>query len=119
MRYNYKICYTREKNLLVTDALSRNPLQNPTKPEELIGEAEARVKLAIKGFLVKDEFMKKIVQGQANDQIFVKVREFTKSGWPKKNEIPADLIAYYQYRDDISLAENLLLKGTRIIIAYN
>ena len=38
-------------------------------------------------------------------------------GWPeKRDECPQNLKAYWTYRDELSVLDGLVLKGTRIII---
>lgn len=115
MRYNYEICYTPGKNLITADALSSS-LQNLTENNELAAEAEAHVRLILRGLPVQDEFTNEIVREQASDSICCKLKEFTISGWPKKNEIPLNIVPYYQYRHGVFVAESFLLKGTRVII---
>ena len=41
-------------------------------------------------------------------------------GWPeKRDECPESLKAYWTYRDELSVLDGLVLKGTRIIIPSN
>ena len=45
------------------------------------------------------------------------LREIIMHGWPKKRtDCPAYLHAYWNYRDELTVADGLILKGTRIVI---
>lgn len=118
MRYNYTVIYTPGKNLIVPDTLSRAPLKNSTpKDDELMdGEVNKFVHSVIKNLPVKDNFLKEIIDEQSRDPILQKIKQFTLTEWPEKSKLSVELLAFYQYRYDISYAENLLLKSSRIII---
>lgn len=116
MRYDYRILYTPGDKLVVADALSRNPLNDKPVSDELSSETEAYVKLIVKTLPVKNQFLQKIISEQSADSVCQILKEYTLSGWPEKAKLSVELIPYYQYRDDISFVENLLLKDSRIII---
>ena len=55
-------------------------------------------------------------QGQANDPIISKVITYCQSGWPHRLQIPEDLRPYWTLRGELSLYDNLLLYGNRIVV---
>lgn len=118
MRYDYKIYYSPGKDLVVADALSRNFSANQEKPieNELANEIEAHVRLVVQSVQVKPYFLEEIKIEQAKDATLLKIKEFTKTGWPNKNTLSNDLIQYYPYRDEISFSDGFLLRNLRIII---
>ena len=53
----------------------------------------------------------------AKDPTLSALREVIMGGWPeKRSDCPAPLHAYWNYRDELTVADGLILKGTRIII---
>lgn len=53
----------------------------------------------------------------AKDPTLLALREVIMGGWPKKrSDCPVHLHAYCNYRDDLTLADGLILKGTCIVI---
>ena len=53
----------------------------------------------------------------AKDATLSAFREVIMSGWPeKRSDFPTYLHAYWNYRDELTVADGLILKGTRIII---
>lgn len=116
MRYNYEILYTPGKDLIVADALSRSPFPTVPDSEELEAEAEAHVRLIVRELPMKDALLREIIEEQTKDAICSKLKEYMITGWPGKNEIPISLLPYFQYRNEISFSENLLSKGSRIVV---
>jgi len=53
----------------------------------------------------------------ANNTTILALRDVIMHGWPeKKSDYPAYLHAYWNYRDEFTVADGLILKGTRIVI---
>jgi transposase InsO family protein len=116
MRYTYSVKYTKGTELLVADALSRNPIKLQPTDEELGAEIEAHVNQVIRVLPCKDKYLLKIAETQSNDSVCRKLIEYYHLGWPEKSKLPDELLPYYQYRNDFSQAEGFLLKGTRLVI---
>jgi transposase InsO family protein len=116
MRYTYSVKYTKGTELLVADALSRNPIKLQPTDEELGAEIEAHVNQVIRVLPCKDKYLLKIAEMQSNDSVCRKLIEYYRLGWPEKSKLPDELLPYYQYRNDFSQAEGFLLKGTRLVI---
>ena len=53
----------------------------------------------------------------AKDLTLSALREIIMSGWPEKRyDCPAYLNAYWNYHDELTVADGFILKGPRIII---
>lgn len=116
MRYNYEVTYTPGKELVVADALSRNPLRSSRGALDLENELHLYGVFAIKHLPIRDQYLRKIIDEQIKDKICKTLREYSVQGWPSKNKLPIELLPYYQYRNEFSVNENILLMGFRIII---
>lgn len=53
----------------------------------------------------------------AKDMSLSALREIIMNGWPqKRSDCPAHLHAYWNYHDQVNVADGLILKGTSIVI---
>ena len=51
------------------------------------------------------------------DEILVALKSQIIKGWPgQREECPRNLLEYWNYRDELSILDRLVLKGTRIIV---
>ena len=60
--------------------------------------------------------LQQIIAAQAEDPVCTKVKEYIMEGWPDKYKIPDSLKSYWNFRGELSLVGNLILKATRILI---
>lgn len=116
MRYDYVVKYVPGKELVIADCLSRSPLAHTNDSEELTEELDAYCNFVKEHFPIKDAYLIKIKESQQNDQICLKIIEFTINEWPNRNQIPFELLSYYQYRQDFSMIDGLLLFNNRVVI---
>jgi hypothetical protein len=76
MRYTYSVKYTKGTELLVADALSRNPIKLQSTDEELGAEIEVPVNQVIRVLPCKDKYLLKIAEMQSNDSVCRKLIEY-------------------------------------------
>ena len=51
------------------------------------------------------------------DETLITLKNTILKGWPeKRDECPQNLKSYWNYRDELSVLDSLILRGTRIII---
>ncbi|UYV80019.1 K02A2.6-like [Cordylochernes scorpioides] len=96
MRYSYKIVPTPGKNLIVVDALSRSPRMK-VRTQELEEELCAYVQQVVSFMPISD------------------VRE----GWPERTNVSMSESQYCPAKDDFSVENGILLKGSRYVIPEN
>lgn len=116
MRYSYSVVYVPGKSLIVADALSRSPIEQCSEKEELCLELENYVNFITSSLPVKNAYLEKILEAQQHDKICQILKKYTIDGWPNRNSLSSEISLYYQYRFEISCSQNLLMKGSRIII---
>ena len=51
----------------------------------------------------------------SKDPTLNKLKKLIQDGWPKKNEVPKELIEYYSMRQDITEIDDLIYKENRLI----
>ncbi|KII66802.1 Transposon Tf2-11 polyprotein [Thelohanellus kitauei] len=93
--YNYEIKYRDAKNNELADTLSRLPLQST--------EDERSPLITLQ-------------RETLNDTELSAVMKYFRVGWPEENNVPRDLIYYYEKRDSLSTEESLMTWNDRIII---
>ena len=118
MRFDYDVVHVPGKYLYAADMLSRSPLQNPPNEHTLAQQADVEHFIqTVTHYLPASEGRLNLYrQGQANDPIVSKVIAYCQSGWPHRLQISEDLRPYWALRGELSLYDNLLLYGNRIVV---
>ena len=98
----------------MADTLSRAPIntltQEPTSDTELFMQSVISTLPATKDYL--DTYRK----AQQNDHICSQLMQFCESGWPNRNTLKGNLSKYWQVRANLTVNDNLLLFGSRIVV---
>ena len=113
-RFQYSISHVPGKTLYMADTLSRAPIntltQEPTSDTELFMQSVISTLPATKDYL--DTYRK----AQQNDHICSQLMQFCESGWPNRNTLKGNLSKYWQVRANLTVNDNLLLFGSRIVV---
>lgn len=114
MAYKFTIQYTPGKQLIMADALSRNPVA-----EEVIvndDDLDTFVNQIVDKLPASEGRLQEIREAQLKDENLMMVEQYTKQGWPCKSKINPDLKMYWDHRYSFSVNEGLLMYGSRIVI---
>ena len=112
-RYDLKVSYRPGKELLLADTLSRAYLQeaNDTLYDELLDVN--MVSILPMSAQKLEEFQK----ATKDSPSLTALREIVLKGWPStKDECPVQARPYWDYRDEIAYADELLFKCDRVIV---
>ena len=102
--------------MVVSDCLSRAHLDK-SKPEFPENELNQHVHSLISNFPMTDAKLEEFKTETENDSALQTVKKYVSEGWPEKSSTVDPLAQpYYTYRDEISYAEGLLLKGNCVIV---
>ena len=111
--YQYDIKYRSSKQNANADAFSR--LQCGTSTDNSPSEEEAKevnrlqvARVPVDARLLHEE--------TSCDPLLSRVVHFTLNGWPGKEEVPDNLKSYYFKRNELTVEEGCLLRGTRVVI---
>ncbi|XP_021340087.1 uncharacterized protein K02A2.6-like [Mizuhopecten yessoensis] len=119
MRYEYDIGHVPGKSLHTADALSRAPLCQVTKEEEEFqSTVGAYVDSVMESLPATETRLDDIRRCIHDDSVLSIIVEYCLSGWPGF-ENPAINIAtrpYWQIREELTVCQGLLMRGTRLII---
>ena len=117
MRFDYSISHVPGKFLYTVDALSRAPILSPggTYLEEAT-QTELFVQAVVSHLPADSDRLHQYRAAQKKDNTCVQLITFCKRGWPSKSQLKGDLWQYWSVRGELSLHEDLLLRGSRILV---
>uniref|UniRef100_A0A3B3DJ66 Gypsy retrotransposon integrase-like protein 1 n=1 Tax=Oryzias melastigma TaxID=30732 RepID=A0A3B3DJ66_ORYME len=118
LRFAFNIIHVPGKNLITADALSRAPLAGPPSAGDLQFEKEVEVFVdsVVMGLPASDRKLKTVKTAQEEDEVCKKVINHCFAGWPEKCQLDQDIKPYWQHRTDFHVANDLLMKGQRLVI---
>ena len=94
--------------MVLPDALSRLPSSENK-------QIELHLRIENHGFT--NDRIRQISMDTQPDSILSIVYDLTKNGWPnRKNRVPQIARRYWDQRDELSIQDHLLMKGSRIVI---
>ena len=117
LRYQFTISHIPGKELVIADMLSRAPTNTPTGVDHILHqEANIFINTMIQGLPATDEQLEEIKRQQEEDVVCNQIKRYCREGWPAKQEVAGAVQPYYSVSAEISIANGLLLRGSRIII---
>ena len=112
--YNVSLKWIPGKEMIFADHLSRNIGPNESNEPTCAG-----LDLNIQDIYLnasKDRCIS-LAKETENDETLIALKNMVLKGWPdKRDECPEILKPYWTYRDELSILDGLVLKGTMIII---
>ena len=118
LKYSFKAEHVQGTTLLDADALSRAPVDTPTKTDEMAErDIITHVNAIIQAMPATSTRLQEIRDNTATDTVLQKLRLTITQGWPNtKQDCREECKPYFDSRHDITEIEGLLVKGNRIII---
>ena len=118
MRFHFKeIKHVPGKKMYIADALSRLQTRNQTvKPTIDDDEMHAHVESVISSLPASDTRLQQIMEAQEEDPVCRQIKVYCCEGWPDKYSLNDAVKPYWSSRGELSVAQNILLKASRIII---
>ena len=121
MRFDYQISHIPDKYLYTADTLSRSPVLHIPDTTDLIQQEEIEhfIQTVATHLPASKERLEVYCQAQLTDPTCTAVRNYCITGWPSKQQLTDNLLPYWKVRGELSLYENLLLYGSRIVVPTN
>lgn len=119
MRYDYDIAHVPGKLLYTADALSRGPLPNSDSgyTNQLLIDTECYVQTVLLNLPASSSRLDEIRSELKKDDTLKVVMHNVKVGWPEnKKELFGPVNKYWNERATLSIHDDLLLKGDRLVI---
>ena len=117
MCFRYTIGHVPGRNLTIADALLRAPVSTPSADDRFLqNETTAYVDFVVRHLPASEQRLAEIRECQKSDRACQHMVEFYRSGWPEKNALPVEVKPYYTVAVELTVQEDLLLRGSRIFI---
>lgn len=102
------LVYKRGSSLHLADALSRAHL------EEQLTNAE-QLDINLVEHMISDPQLARFAEETKEDEVLSELQRVILSGWPEsRGQVPAKVQEFWNYRDELTVAHGLILKGQRI-----
>lgn len=117
MRFNPEVTHIRGKDLVIADALSRNPKTGEDKAEIDVNEVEFSVDTLKAQWPASEKRLQQIEEETLVDPELQRVKQYIQHGWPiSSRDVSPSLKPYLQTQSQLSLVDNLVTFGSRIVI---
>ena len=113
-KYDLTVNHKPGKEIPVANTLSHPHLNEVGETHEAF---DAQVHLVVTNLTVSDQKMSDLRASTASDPDMQQRIAVLKEGWPnRRNSCPPLVKPFWNYRDELSVMEGLVLKGERIVI---
>ena len=113
-RFQYSISHVPGKTLYMADTLSRAPIN--ALAQEVTSDTELFMQSVISTLPATKDYLDTYRRAQLKDHACSQLIQFCESGWPNRFILKGDLSKYWQVRANLTVNDNLLLFGTRIVV---
>ena len=79
-------------------------------------EMTAHVASVITGLPASSTRLQQIIEAQEEDPVCRQIKIYCSEGWPDKHSVNDAMKPYWSTRGELTVVQNILLKGTRIVI---
>ena len=121
MKYSITIAYVPGQDMWFSDTLSRSRYgeEHKSKPNESLSrDVEIHVNMIRENLPVSELKWKEIVDKTIDDETLSEVKHYICNSWPECiAECSAGARDYFNYRDELSVLEGVLIKGNRVVIS--
>ena len=117
MRYDATVCHVPGKQQVIADALSRAPVGKPEQTDlSFVCEVETQAAIAITSLPATDRRLHEIRNAQRTDPVCAEIIRCCTEGWPHYCPESPILKPYFPHRGNLTIVDDLLLYGERIVI---
>ena len=118
--YSLNVVYKPGKQLIIADYLSRTMSDSSDTCKLKVNSFEIEDNLSINHVIVdniENNLLNEIKSEISIDPVMVMLKNFIQDKWPEnKSCCPKDVLAYWTFKDDLSVVDNLILKENKILI---
>jgi len=120
MRFDFSISHVAGKDLNIADTLSRAPVENMSPSDtDFENETKAFADVVMSNLPTSQNRIELIKIESAKDEICRNLISYCRDGWPEKSKLDEQLRPYWTMQGEFTVHDNLLFKGTRIVIPHS
>ena len=109
-KYNYSLVFKPGSAIPAADAMSRAPVPATQEGEDVVVHA-------VYAAPFRRERLDDIRRATEKDQALQELTKTVSAGWPsEKNCLPENVKPFYNYRDELSVHDGIVVRGDRVII---
>ena len=113
-QYDFIPEYLPGKQNVISDALSR---VTPLELQDSDAEKEILVVNLLQYSTIEQREKDELLQATDKDAELQALKNVISTGWPaKRSKLPADLHAYWDYRDELTVENGILMKNSKVLI---
>ena len=117
-RYDFSFEYNAGSTMKVSDCLSRAPLTE-RHPEISENDMKYFIHSIISSLPVSNRKWNELKIETARDETLCQLKSYIENGWPKIKATERRVAPYRSIRDELSIHDGVVLKGSRIIVPTN
>lgn len=120
MSYSYSIFHTPGKALHTADTLSRAPVSPggalTDSDRSLMEDTNIYVDAVVNSLPASASYLAELKNELKKDSVCSQVISFCQTGWPERSQITGPVKAYWPERALLTVTDELLLRGSRLVI---
>lgn len=111
-KFNLTLVYKKDKDLYVTDTLSRTP----TLDEQPLKE-EGRNFEVMSLQLISPRCLQELAKHTSKDTTLQTLGHYVQQGWPKQvSSVPIEIKPFFSYHEELIIDNNVIMKGNGAIV---
>ena len=116
-KYDFRLSYTPGKYLITADALSRATDTTAVNTSDMPQHVDVHVDMVIQSMPISDQRLDQVRTETRKDSVMSSLINIILTGWPNnKYECPPDLASYWNVREELSVSDNVVLRGSKIVM---
>ena len=117
-RYQFEMHYIKGSDLIVADNLSRAALSCST-PEINDEDLKCYVHAVVSTDLIGTDILELLQKETELDETLKLLVKYIHEGWPpRRNEVAVLALPYFNFRNDLTFYDGLVLSGSRIVVPF-
>ena len=117
-KYDIEVVHKKGTEMYISDMLSRAaiPLEKSEDPKFDVLAAELEAVNCAEYLHISNTRLKNLKVHTNCDENLKMMKKLIVTGWPTKAEVPHTLMPYHQFRDELSVQDELIFKNDRILV---
>lgn len=116
-KYDVNMVYTPGKYMYTADTLSRAVDKKESANSEKCADIQAYVDMVMTSIPVTADRTEQIRNETIKDATLRVLKDTIQKGWPNtKSHCPKTIQDYWSYRDELTVVDDIILKGTKFVI---